>query len=263
MDHLLSSLFGKKEVDSHLPQREGMKRVYLWQGMLGLSLSGVGPSTDFFFQSTEREHFRRAPRNMTKYTTSRSHWREHLSKSYLMGAMHDGTIRRRTLRICQREESYVLFLRDMIRRLGFGAWCYREGKTRELYVVEFSRAVLESHMVRTRRDKIDYVRGYFDAEGGLPSKRNSEPYIYFAQKNKKDLVDVPEAGEELRFLSDPEVGGSVVVGPPGHCLGRIAEVWRELRIARPVIDLSGLPAGEAAGSIAALSPKNNRVDTPT
>jgi len=187
MDHLLSSLFGKKEVDSHLPQREGMKRVYLWQGMLGLSLSSVGPSTDFFFQSIEREHFRRAPRNMTKYTTSRSHWREHLSKSYLMGAMHDGTIRRRTLRICQREESYVLFLRDMIRRLGFGAWCYREGKTRELYVVEFSRAVLESHMVRTRRDKIDYVRGYFDAEGGLPSKRNSEPYIYFAQKNKKDL----------------------------------------------------------------------------
>ena len=67
----------------------------------------------------------------------------------------------------------------------------------------------------------------------------------------------------FRFLSDPEVAGSVVVGPPGHCLGRIAEVCRELRIARPVIDLSGLPAGEAAGIIAALSPKNNRVDTPT
>ena len=30
------------------------------------------------------------------------------------------------------------------------------------------------------------------------------------------------------------------------------EVCRELRIARPVIDLSGLPAGEAAGAIAAL-----------
>ena len=67
----------------------------------------------------------------------------------------------------------------------------------------------------------------------------------------------------FRFLSDPEAAASLLVGSPGHCLGRIAEVCRELRIARPVIDLSGLPAGEATRLLSALSPKNNRVDTPT
>jgi alkanesulfonate monooxygenase SsuD/methylene tetrahydromethanopterin reductase-like flavin-dependent oxidoreductase (luciferase family) len=67
----------------------------------------------------------------------------------------------------------------------------------------------------------------------------------------------------FRFLSDPEAAASLVVGPPEHCLGRIAEICRELRITRPVIDLSGLPAGEAAHLLTALSPKNNRVDTPT
>jgi alkanesulfonate monooxygenase SsuD/methylene tetrahydromethanopterin reductase-like flavin-dependent oxidoreductase (luciferase family) len=67
----------------------------------------------------------------------------------------------------------------------------------------------------------------------------------------------------FRFLSDPEVAASVVVGPPEQCLDRIGEITRELRIARPVIDLSGLPAGDAARALEALSPKNNRVDTPT
>jgi alkanesulfonate monooxygenase SsuD/methylene tetrahydromethanopterin reductase-like flavin-dependent oxidoreductase (luciferase family) len=67
----------------------------------------------------------------------------------------------------------------------------------------------------------------------------------------------------FRFLSDPEVAASVLVGPPEHCLHRIGEICRELRIARPVIDLSGLPAGDAARALEALSPKNNRVDTPT
>jgi alkanesulfonate monooxygenase SsuD/methylene tetrahydromethanopterin reductase-like flavin-dependent oxidoreductase (luciferase family) len=65
------------------------------------------------------------------------------------------------------------------------------------------------------------------------------------------------------FLSDPEVAASLVVGPAEHCLGRIAELCREHRIARPTLDLSGLPAGEAERLLAALSPKNNRVDTRT
>jgi alkanesulfonate monooxygenase SsuD/methylene tetrahydromethanopterin reductase-like flavin-dependent oxidoreductase (luciferase family) len=67
----------------------------------------------------------------------------------------------------------------------------------------------------------------------------------------------------FRFLSDAEVAASLIVGAPEHCLGRIGVICRELRIARPVIDLSGLPAGEATRALAALSPKNNRVDTPT
>jgi len=65
------------------------------------------------------------------------------------------------------------------------------------------------------------------------------------------------------FLTDPEGEASVVVGPPEHCLARIAQLCRELRIARPTLDLSGLPAGEAERVLTLLSPKNNRVDTRT
>jgi len=79
----------------------------------------------------------------------------------------------------------------------------------------------------------------------------------------------PFAGEFRRlnpwfgFLSEPEVEASVVVGPPEHCLARIARICSELRIARPTLDLSGLPAGEAERVLTRLSPKNNRVDTRT
>ncbi len=106
--------------------------------------------------------------------------------------MHDGTVRDRTMRISQREESYVLFLRELIEASGGRAWTYREGRTRHLFVVEFSRSFLDHHQIRTRDDVIDYVRGYFDAEGGVPSRRSNQPYIYFAQKNFQDLRRVQQ-----------------------------------------------------------------------
>jgi len=113
-------------------------------------------------------------------------------KSYLLGAMHDGTVRQRTLRISQREEEYVVFLRSLILAKGKRAWTYREGRTRNLFVVEFSRTLLD-HRLRTRKDIIHYVRGYFDAEGAVASPAASAPYLYFGQKNRLDL-------EELRSL---------------------------------------------------------------
>jgi hypothetical protein len=40
----------------------------------------------------------------------------------------------------------------------------------------------------TREDRVDYVRGYFDAEGGVPSRSQAEPYLCFAQKDRDDLL---------------------------------------------------------------------------
>src|SRR3989454_12726969 len=114
-------------------------------------------------------------------------------KSYLLGAMHDGTVRQRTLRISQREEEYVVFLRSLILAKGKRAWTYREGRTRNLFVVGFSRTLLDGHRLRTRKDIIHYVRGYFDAEGAVASPAASAPYLYFGHKNRLDL-------EELRSL---------------------------------------------------------------
>jgi alkanesulfonate monooxygenase SsuD/methylene tetrahydromethanopterin reductase-like flavin-dependent oxidoreductase (luciferase family) len=65
------------------------------------------------------------------------------------------------------------------------------------------------------------------------------------------------------FLADAEALAGLVVGSPEQCLRRIASISRELEVARPTLDLSGLPAGETRELLAALSPKNNRVDTRT
>lgn len=120
-------------------------------------------------------------------------------RSYLLGAMHDGTVRRTTIRISQREEAYVHFLRDLIMACGGGAWTYREGAHRELYVVEFSRSFVDSHRIRTRGDKIAYARGYFDAEGGIPQRGQRTFYIYFAQRDIADLENLREILEGLRI----------------------------------------------------------------
>ena len=63
------------------------------------------------------------------------------------------------------------------------------------------------------------------------------------------------------FVPDGEAAGGLVVGSAEHCLRRIASISRELGVARPTLDLSGVPAGAAREVLSALSPKNNRVDT--
>lgn len=82
-----------------------------------------------------------------------------------------------------------MFLKRLVESLGGRAWTYREGRTRDLYVVEFSRSFLGADRVRSRKDAIDYVRGYFDAEGGISSNPQS-PYLYFAQKDREDLEEL-------------------------------------------------------------------------
>jgi alkanesulfonate monooxygenase SsuD/methylene tetrahydromethanopterin reductase-like flavin-dependent oxidoreductase (luciferase family) len=65
------------------------------------------------------------------------------------------------------------------------------------------------------------------------------------------------------FLPDGEAASALVVGDPEHCLRRIASLSRDLAIARPTLDLSGLPAGETRRVLTALSPRNTLVDTRT
>ncbi len=119
-------------------------------------------------------------------------------QAYLLGALHDGTVRKLTYRIVQKDQEYIEFLVKEIKNLGQKAWMYKEGKTRNLYVVEFSKNLLEDFIVQSEQDKVDYIRGYFDAEGGVSRDPKVRYYLYFAQKNLKDLMQVKEWLEELR-----------------------------------------------------------------
>ena len=112
-----------------------------------------------------------------------------MSKAYILGALHDGCVRKYTYRIAQKYPEYVNYLACLIRSFGYRAWVYKEGAKRSVYVVEFSRKVLSGFEVSSISDKTEYVRGYFDAEGSVPLN-GSRPYIYFCQKDKKSLEEV-------------------------------------------------------------------------
>ncbi len=120
-----------------------------------------------------------------------------MTKAYLLGALHDGTVRKLTYRIVQKDREYIEFLTKEVQKLGQKAWMYQEGKTRQLYVVEFSKSFLKNFVIRSQQDKIDYIRGYFDAEGGVSRSPTVRYYLYFAQKNLEDLEQVREYLIEL------------------------------------------------------------------
>lgn len=122
-----------------------------------------------------------------------------ITKAYLLGMLHDGTKHKTTYRIAQKGESFAKMLSLGIKRLGGRAWVYQEGKRRDVYITEFSQSLLHRVIINTNQEKLDYVRGYFDAEGGIPRSSNVRFYIYFAQKNFDDLKQVKTILEEFNI----------------------------------------------------------------
>jgi len=120
-----------------------------------------------------------------------------MTKAYLLGALHDATERKNTYRIAQKSKTYIKFLAKGIKSLGKSAWIYQEGRSRKLFIVEFSKSLLKDTKIENWQDKIDYVRGYFDAEGGVSRSAKVNYYLYFAQKNLDDLKEVKIYLKEL------------------------------------------------------------------
>jgi hypothetical protein len=79
-------------------------------------------------------------------------------------------------------------LQDLFLKLGSRSWVYREGK-RNVWVVETTCRLAEA-TIHTRREKAAFARGYFDAEGGIPKRREDRFYIQLVQKDRGDLERV-------------------------------------------------------------------------
>jgi len=112
-----------------------------------------------------------------------------MSKAYLLGVMHDSTERKTTYRITSKEQ----------------------------YFVEFSKKLVQNTQIISKKDKIEYIRGYFDAEGSVPKSRDSRFYIYFSQKNKKDLEELKSYIESLGIICGKTHNPSIKKDP---------EYWR-------------------------------------
>jgi hypothetical protein len=122
---------------------------------------------------------------------------QNVTKAYISGLLHDSTERDYTFRISQKERSFVEFVQRGIEHLGYRAWTYKEGKARSLFVVEFSKRLLDNHVIFSLVDKVDYTRGYFDSDGGVPNTLSGRYYIYFAQKDLQDLKQVKNFLQEI------------------------------------------------------------------
>lgn len=113
-----------------------------------------------------------------------------ITKSYLLGLMHDSTTSKYTYRLCQKSLSFLETIQLGIQKMGSKAWIYKEGKTRNVHILEFARSLLKDTAIASQVDKIDYIRGYFDAEGSVPRNLMARYYIYFCQKDFSDLEQV-------------------------------------------------------------------------
>ncbi|MFA5776035.1 MAG: LAGLIDADG family homing endonuclease [Patescibacteria group bacterium] len=113
-----------------------------------------------------------------------------ITKSYLLGLIHDSTTSRYTYRLCQKSLSFLESVQRGIQKMGSKAWIYKEGKSRNVYILEFAKSLLKDSAIASPTDKIDYIRGYFDAEGSVPRNLLTRYYIYFCQKDFNDLEQV-------------------------------------------------------------------------
>lgn len=121
--------------------------------------------------------------------------------AYVHGAMHDASLNKgRRVRFGQKYPEWLELIRSLLRFVGVHSWIYKEGKDRDLFILETVCKDLDfafdPRMLQTKGEKIAYIRGFFDAEGGIP-RNGGAFYIQMVQKNlrkmeviKKILIDL-------------------------------------------------------------------------
>lgn len=125
--------------------------------------------------------------------------------AYLHGAIHDASLNKgKRIRFTQAYEGWLEMLQKMLKQIGYNSWIYREGKYRNLYTLETLCRELDfrfnPHSLNTEREKIMYLRGFFDAEGGVP-RNQSKFYIQLVQKDYAKMEAIKDLLKSLRIDS--------------------------------------------------------------
>ncbi|HEY4476634.1 MAG TPA: LAGLIDADG family homing endonuclease [Candidatus Paceibacterota bacterium] len=139
------------------------------------------------------------PSETTRRTPEASSREEILA--YLQGAMHDASLNKgNRIRFVQKYREWLMILQGLLSTIKAHSWIYKEGKTRNLYVLETVCKDLsfnfDPRTCQSARQKISYIKGFFDAEGGIP-RNGKRFYVQLSQKDyskvellKKFLVDL-------------------------------------------------------------------------
>ncbi len=97
-----------------------------------------------------------------------------VSMAYLQGALHDGTFNKynQRYRFSQKGVDWLNILKDILLITGNNSWIYKEGSNRKVYVLETLAKFLDTQFnplnLKTSEEKAAYLKGFFDADGGIP-----------------------------------------------------------------------------------------------
>lgn len=134
--------------------------------------------------------------------------------AYLGGAAHDATLnKRRRVRFAQKELGWLKVLQSLLKEIGHASWIYKEGRERTVYVLEtMCNEINFSFYPCSREEKRFYVKGFFDAEGGIP-RNQKRFYIQLAQKSRKKIELIKSALNDLGIKCGKVHNPSVRVNP--------------------------------------------------
>lgn len=152
-------------------------------------------------------------------------------KAYLLGAIHDGTLNKeKRIRISQKGTEWLKILQGLLKKLGYNSWIYKEGKDRKVYVLETLADFLDFNFdplrLKTKKEKIGYLRGFFDAEGGIPRTEKGKFYIQLVQKDKEKLEKIKKLLEDLRIKTGKIHNPSKRIDPNYWRLYVLKESWQ-------------------------------------
>ncbi len=139
-------------------------------------------------------------------TTRRAPFSRRIIKAYILGALHDGTFSSNfRFRISQKGTAWLEFLKKIFKQAGYNSWMYKEGKDRDVYVLETLANFLDFSfnplILKTKNEKIAYLRGFFDAEGGIPRNAKDRFYIQLVQSDKGKLKKLKRILTELKIAT--------------------------------------------------------------
>ncbi len=166
-------------------------------------------------------------------------------KAYLQGALHDAYRRKNRIRFSQKGTEWLTVLKNLLEQLGHKSWMYREG-SRDVYDLETTASFLDFNfdifILKTREEKAAYIRGFFDAEGGIPHSRNATFYIQLVQKDLEKMRSIKSVLQSLGIKTgvlhnpsrkvDPNYWRCFVSTESHSDFARIIGSWHPLKRAR-------------------------------
>jgi intein/homing endonuclease len=151
------------------------------------------------------------PSETTRRTPQWNH-RQRVALAYLNGALGDASRNKKSrVRYAQKYPEWLAMLQQLLAELGEASWIYKEGKQRSVFVLEtcspFLDFACDGERLETRDERIAYIQGFFDAEGGVPHSASARFYIQLVQKDR------PKIEMLVRMLTSLGISTGVVHNP--------------------------------------------------